>query len=249
MPFEVALAVGMGAAEAGAALGGLAGAAGAFGAAETVGLGALAEGAADSYLSEGAGSLAAGLTDGALSSVSAGTELTPQMLNGAVGDTLGDGASTTTLGTEAPASEISNTAKTLVGADTPTGAPAQALQDSAAGAGRSAGPGGPLISDSAGVDEFAAGANKKGLIDTAIDFANTNPRVASSLVQGAGSALGGAAKGAGQVLTEQRRLQNEKDLTAARLAIYQQFVQGGSAGGAGVNLGVRPTGVILKLPG
>lgn len=235
MPLEVAVAIGAeeigGAVAADALASGLG--------AETIG--GIGGGLADGFGEGAIGELGAGLTDGYLSSAASNAPLTSEALNGAVTGSAEAGAGgTTSIAAESVPSDISTAAKNLVGVDSPPVAEV--------GAGRGIGPEGPLIGDSGAVDTFASGANKKGLIDTAMDWAKDNPRLAAGALQGAGSALGGVAKGAGQVLTEQRRLQNEKELAAARLKIYRDFVQSGSQGGVGVNLGVKPTGGLLNLP-
>lgn len=85
------------------------------------------------------------------------------------------------------------------------------------------------------------------LIDQAMEWARKNPALASGVIQSGMSMVGGFGNAIGQERKAELELENRQKL----LEYYKNFVQSGSAGGVGVNLGVHAPSAArpLQRPG
>ena len=81
-------------------------------------------------------------------------------------------------------------------------------------------------------------------------WANKNPALAAAALQVGGSTIGGIAAGAGQYMTAEHKANLELQNKEALTEYYRKFVQSGSTGGIGVNLGLKPkpnAGLVKRL--
>lgn len=84
-------------------------------------------------------------------------------------------------------------------------------------------------------------AESKGLLDSAVDWAKANPRLASAALDVGGRALSGAAQSVGAVQAVKTKAQLDLESKEKLAEFYRNMIQSGSAGGVGVRL-AGPTG-------
>lgn len=239
--------------------------AGAAGTAAAVGAGAAAGGVVAGAAGDAAAGAATDAFGESLGAQALGDAAAGGAIAGAATDAFGESLGAQSLGDAATGSGLATSAgpvaaENAANAVTPSATNTLAQQTLDSGVAPNASqviapsaPQGSALSDSinaemgGGVPATPGTVGSQGLLGNLMQWGKANPRLASGLVQGVGSAVGGIGKGVGSYMTEQQALKNKE-----ALAEWQRnFIQSGNAGGPGVTIPMRPSGsrVLLNSAG